>query len=148
MLDALSRDQLMAARKALLAHNRQMNSAKPALTKSCRVVRAKEAFRGRQGLDYCTGISAESVGAEAICLHLLVMPVGATGKAHYHEAHETAICMLEGVIEFAYGEGLEHVERVRTGDFVYIPAGVWHLPYNPTAQVAKALIACTDPREQ
>lgn len=133
---------------ALLGHNNnKMNGANPA-TKSWWVVRAGEAFRGKQGLDYFAGISAESVGAKRICMHLLVMPAGATGKPHYHEAHETAIYMLEGVTEFAYGEWLEHVERVEAGDFVYIPAGVWHLPYNPTAQVAKALIARTDPREQ
>lgn len=133
---------------ALSARNKKINGVHPAETRSCRVVRAGETYRGKQGLNYFAGISAESVGAEAICMHLLVMPAGATGKAHYHAEHETAIYMIEGVTEFAHGEWLEHVARVEPGDFVYIPAGVWHLPYNPTAQVAKALIARTDPREQ
>jgi uncharacterized RmlC-like cupin family protein len=76
------------------------------------------------------------------------MPPGARAKAHYHESHETAILMLEGTVEFRYGEQLEHCERVSRGDFIYIPAGVPHLPYNPTDQIARAVIARTDPNEQ
>jgi uncharacterized RmlC-like cupin family protein len=37
---------------------------------------------------------------------------------------------------------------VKAGDFIYIPAGVPHQPFNPTNQVAKALISRTDPNEQ
>jgi uncharacterized RmlC-like cupin family protein len=116
----------------------------------CRIVRGSgaEGYRGKQGLDYFAGISSESAGSKAICLHLLVMPPGAQAKPHYHEAHETAIFMLEGVTEFRHGAKLEHVDRVEAGDFVYIPAGMPHQPYNPTDKVAKALIARTDPNEQ
>ena len=115
---------------------------------TCKVVRGGEGYRGKQGLDYFAGISAESAGSKAICMHLLVMPPGAEAKPHYHEAHETAIFMLEGVTEFRHGPHLENVDRVEAGDFVYIPAGVPHQPYNPTDVVAKALIARTDPNEQ
>lgn len=115
---------------------------------SCRIVRSGEGFRGKQGLDYFSGISAESAGATAICMHLLEMPPGAEAKPHYHEAHETAIFMLEGVVEFKHGPNLEHTDRVEAGDFIYIPAGVPHQPYNPTDRVAKAVIARTDPNEQ
>ena len=62
--------------------------------------RGGEAFRGKQGLDYFTGVSAESAGAEGICMHLLVMPPGGKARPHYHEAHETAIFMLEGSTSF------------------------------------------------
>ena len=34
------------------------------------------------------------------------------------------------------------------GDFVYIPAGLPHQPFNPSDRVARALIARTDPNEQ
>ncbi len=115
---------------------------------SCRIVRSGEGFRGKQGLDYLSGISAESAGATAICMHLLEMPPGAEAKPHYHEAHETAIFMLEGVVEFKHGPNLEHTDRVQAGDFIYIPAGVPHQPYNPTDRVAKAVVARTDPNEQ
>lgn len=116
--------------------------------KQCRVVRGGEAFHGKQGLDYFSGISAETVGSEAICMHMLVMPPGASAKPHYHENHETAIYMLEGVTEFKHGPNLEHTDRVEAGDYVYIPAGVPHQPYNPTESRAVAIIARTDPNEQ
>lgn len=103
---------------------------------------------GKQGLDYFSGVSAESCGSKAICMHMLVMPPGAKAKPHYHEAHETAIYMLEGVAEFLHGTNLEHCDRVQAGDFIYIPAGVPHQPYNPSTERAVAVIARTDPNEQ
>lgn len=114
----------------------------------CKVIRGGGSYRGKQGLDYFAGVSAESAGAKAICMHLLEMPPGAEARPHYHEAHETAIFMLEGTAEFRHGPKLEHVDRVTAGDFIYIPAGVPHQPYNPTSAPAKAVIARTDPNEQ
>lgn len=114
----------------------------------CKIVKGGEGFHGKQGLDYFSGISAESTGSKAICMHMLVMPPGAEAKPHYHESHETAIYMLEGVTEFKHGPKLENVDRVEAGDYVYIPAGVPHQPYNPTDQRAVAIIARTDPNEQ
>jgi len=116
--------------------------------KTCRIVRASTTFRGKQGLDYFAGISAESAGSQAICMHRLVMPPGASAKAHYHERHETAIYMLHGAAEFRHGPKLEHCNRVEQGDYIYIPAGVPHMPYNPFDTEAIAIVARTDPNEQ
>ena len=81
-------------------------------------------------------------------MHVLVMPPGASAVPHYHEAHETAILVLEGSAEMRHGPNLEHVMRTEAGDFVYIPAGVPHQPYNPTDTLVRAVIARTDPNEQ
>jgi uncharacterized RmlC-like cupin family protein len=116
--------------------------------KQCRIVKNGEGFHGKQGLDYFAGISAESVGSEAICMHMLVMPPGATAKPHFHESHETAIYMVSGVAEFKHGPSLEHCDRVSAGDYIYIPSGVPHQPYNPGTEPAVAIIARTDPNEQ
>ena len=116
--------------------------------KECRVIKASEGFHGKQGLDYFSGVSAESAGSTGICMHLLVIPPGGKAKPHYHENHETAIYQLEGVTEFHHGPNLEFTSRVEAGDYVYIPAGVPHQPYNPSDKPAKALIARTDPNEQ
>jgi uncharacterized RmlC-like cupin family protein len=114
----------------------------------CRLIRGGETYRGKQGLDYFAGVSAESAGSRGLCMHLLEMPPGTTAKPHYHESHETAIFMLEGATEMRHGPRLEHVMRVEEGDFVYIPAGIPHQPYNPTDRRARAVIARTDPNEQ
>jgi uncharacterized RmlC-like cupin family protein len=114
----------------------------------CKIIRGGTGFHGKQGLDYFSGVSAETAGSRAICMHLLEMPPGAEAKPHYHEAHETAIFVLEGSAEMRHGPHLEHVDRVAAGDFVYIPAGVPHQPYNPTDKPVRAVIARTDPNEQ
>lgn len=114
----------------------------------CKVIRGGEGFRGKQGLDYFAGVSAESAGAKGICMHMAVIPPGAEAKPHYHEAHETAIFQIEGSTSFRHGPNLEFTDVVNEGDYVYIPAGVPHQPFNPTNRMARALIARTDPNEQ
>jgi uncharacterized RmlC-like cupin family protein len=117
--------------------------------KDCRIIRGGGGgYRGKQGIDYFPGISAESAGAEGLCMHLLELPPGAEAKAHLHEGHESAIYLLEGAASLRYGPNLEHLETLAAGDFVYIPAGMPHQPLNPTDQPARALIARTDPNEQ
>ncbi len=114
----------------------------------CKVIRGGGGFHGKQGLDYFAGVSAESAGATSICMHMVVIPPGAEAKPHYHEAHETAIFQIEGSTSFRHGPNLEFLDRVDEGDYVFIPAGVPHQPFNPTDRVARALIARTDPNEQ
>ena len=118
-------------------------------TPKCTVIRASESYKGKQGLSYFAGISAESAGAQAICLHLLTIPPGGRAHAHLHENHETAIYVLSGEAEMWYGEELREYMLTRAGDFVYIPAGMPHLPSNPSkTETCLALIARTDPNEQ
>lgn len=115
---------------------------------TCRVIRGSGTYQGKQGLDYFSGVSAESAGSRAICMHLLEMPAGVEARVHLHEAHETAIYMLEGTVHFRHGHALEHEDVASAGDFVYIPAGVPHVPRNEGPGVARAIIARTDPNEQ
>ena len=114
----------------------------------CRVIRGAGGFHGKQGLDYFAGVSAETAGATGICMHMVVIPPGATAKPHYHAAHETAIFQIEGSTSFHHGPNLEFTDVVYEGDYVYIPAGVPHQPFNPTDKIARAIIARTDPNEQ
>jgi uncharacterized RmlC-like cupin family protein len=120
------------------------------LTKqTCRVIRPNLTYHGRQGFDYFAGISAESVGARAICMHLLEIPPGERANAHLHEEHETAIYVLGGRTEMWYGEGLTEHLVVGAGELLYIPAGMPHLPVNPSqTEPCLAILARTDPNEQ
>jgi uncharacterized RmlC-like cupin family protein len=118
-------------------------------TRDCVVVRSDEATAGRQGLDVFAGISAESAGAEAICMHLVVIPPGGRAHAHRHAGHETAIYIVQGRAEMRYGERLEKTLSVGPGDFLHIPAGMPHLPSNPSeTEPCLGLLARTDPNEQ
>ena len=118
-------------------------------TSECRIVRPDQGYEGKQGLTYGAGISAESAGASGLCLHTLVVPPGGRGKAHLHEQHESAIYVLTGEAELWWGEGLTQHAYLNAGDFVYIPAGVPHLPANRSDTVpVTAVVARTDPNEQ
>jgi len=116
---------------------------------TCTVIRPGGTYAGKQGFDYFEGISAQRVGSSGICMHLLTIPPGGRAKAHLHAAHETAIYVLSGEAEMWYGEGLRKHLTVKTGEFLYIPAGVPHLPANvsPT-EPCTAVWARTDPNEQ
>ncbi len=119
----------------------------PKLT--CKIIRPAATFDGKQGFSYFEGISAQSVEAQGICMHLLTIPPGGQAKAHLHEHHETAIYVLSGEAEMWYGENLSEYLTVKAGEFLYIPAGMPHLPRNPSAtDPCTAVLARTDPNEQ
>ena len=82
-------------------------------------------------------------------MQLLTIPPGGRAKAHKHESHETAIYILQGEGHMWWGDKLEHHSAPKAGEFVYIPANMPHLPYNPSAtETCIAVIARTDPNEQ
>jgi uncharacterized RmlC-like cupin family protein len=118
------------------------------LKPTCHVVGAGARFTGKQALSYTPGISAETAGSRGIHLQIVTIPPGGRAKAHRHEAHETAIHVLSGESGMWYGDRLEQQLTVRAGEFLYIPAGMPHLPYNPGATDCVAVIARTDPNEQ
>jgi uncharacterized RmlC-like cupin family protein len=115
------------------------------------VRRRQERQRDRRPprLDVFAGISAESAGARALCQHLVRIPPGARAQAHFHRGHETAIFVLSGRAEMRFGAGLEEQLSVDAGDFLYIPADMPHLPWNPSeTEPCIAIVARTDPHEQ
>ena len=119
------------------------------ITLTCRAVRAGRELIGKQAHLYAPGISADSVGAQNISLQIVRIPPGGRGKAHKHDGHESAIYVLSGESGTWYGERLEEHLTAQAGDFVYIPAGMPHLPYNlSTTESCVAVIARADPNEQ
>ena len=116
---------------------------------SCRLIPSGPTFRGKQGLDYFAGVSAESTGATGICMHMVTIPPGTRSNPHLHENHETAIYVLSGEAEMWFGESLTEYMMMKAGDYIYIPAGVPHLPSNPNPDVPfVGILARTDPNEQ
>ncbi|MAS32597.1 MAG: cupin [Anaerolineaceae bacterium] len=116
---------------------------------TCQVVRPADTYDGKQGFSYFEGLSAQSVGAQGLCMHLLTIPPGGRAKAHLHENHESAIYVLSGEGGMWFGDNLAEHVTVKAGEFLYIPAGVPHLPYNPSdTEPCTAVLARTDPNEQ
>ena len=114
------------------------------------VVRGGELYRGKQGLDYTPGVSAETAGSRALWLGSVTLPpAGGRTKAHIHEQHESAFCMISGEeVEVYTGEQLEHRDVAHAGDYLYFPAGVPHVVVNRSEAPAVFVGARTDPNEQ
>jgi len=117
----------------------------------CKLIRSedRQTYQGRQGLSYFEGVSAQSAGARGLCMHLLTIPPGGRARAHLHAHHESAVYVISGEAEMWWGEGLREHMVIKAGDFVYIPAGVPHLPANRSqTEPCVGIIARTDPNEQ
>ena len=111
-------------------------------------VRPKETLTTKQNLTYYVGISKETAGAKGLSMNLVVIPPGASPKAHYHKDFETAIYLLKGRVETRFGENLKESIINEEGDFVYIPPGVPHKPVNLSkTEPALAIVSRNDPNE-
>jgi uncharacterized RmlC-like cupin family protein len=106
-------------------------------------------YQGKQGIEYGSGITAESAGSRALCMNLLDLPPGARAKPHLHEAHETAIYVINRAGDMLYGDGLRERMTFGPGDFIFIPAGEPHVPINTSnTEHLIAVVARTDANEQ
>ncbi len=115
-----------------------------------RVVAAGESYRGKQGLAYTPGVSAETVGSLNLWLGSVVLPPGGRTKAHVHDSHESAFYVVSGdEVELWTGDQLENRAVARAGDYLYIPPGVPHVAVNRSASTPAFCVgARTDPNEQ
>ncbi len=101
-----------------------------AATDRVTIVAPGQTYVGKQGITYGAGASAETVGAERVCMNIMPMPPGARAKAHYHNGIETIAYMLTGECAVYYGDALERRILVRAGEQVFCPADVPHAPAN------------------
>jgi uncharacterized RmlC-like cupin family protein len=99
-------------------------------TERVRLIAPGQAYVGKQGFTYGAGASAETVGAEQICMNILPMPDGARARVHYHKGIETIAYLLAGECAVYYGDDLERRVLAHAGDQVFIPADVPHAPCN------------------
>lgn len=115
---------------------------------NCVFIRSGEHHDGKQGVSLTAGVSTQTTGAKALCLHLVMIPPGARGMPHYHAEHESAIYAVSGETEVWHGPGLAQRTIVRAGDFMYVPPGTPHLPVNRGTVTSVSVVARTDPEEQ
>jgi uncharacterized RmlC-like cupin family protein len=114
----------------------------------CVIIRSAERYDGRQVASLTSGVSSRSAGAQALCLHLIMIPPGTRGMPHFHAGHESAVYTVSGETEVWHGDGLIKRTVVRAGDFMYIPPGTPHLTVNRGDVTAIAIVARTDPGER
>ena len=123
-----------------------MDSTKQTLT--VKSVSTPKEILSKQKLPYFLGISDQSAGAKALSMTMVVIPPGACADPHIHVGYETSIYLLEGEVETRYGDNLEHSVINRAGDFIYIPPGLLHQPFNlSNTKAARAIVARDNPSE-
>ena len=122
---------------------------RPEAERTCVLIEGSTRYRGKQGLDYFAGVSAETAGSQRLCMHMVTIPPLARARPHLHERHESAVYVVSGEAGMWYGEGLREHVWLHAGDYLYIPANIPHLPYNPSESApCVGLLARTDPNEQ
>ena len=103
----------------------------------------------RQCLPYFLGISGQTVGAQGLSMHMVVIPPGGRSEPHSHVGYETGIYVLEGRVRTRWGAALEHEVVSEAGDFLFVPPGVPHEAINLSAtEPARAIVARNDCAEQ
>jgi uncharacterized RmlC-like cupin family protein len=103
----------------------------------------------RQRLPYFLGISGQTVGAQGLSMHIVVIPPGARAEPHSHIGYETGIYVLEGRVMTRWGEHLANQVVSEAGDFLFVPPGVPHEAINLSAtEPARAIVARNDAAEQ
>lgn len=118
-------------------------------SEKARVVKGGIGYRAAQGSDYLPGISAETVGAEALWLGIVTLTPGQRTKAHVHARHETAFYMLSGdEVEMWSGEALRYRDIIRAGDYLFIPPNVPHVAVNRGATAAVFIGSRNEPTAQ
>jgi uncharacterized RmlC-like cupin family protein len=113
------------------AENEQMSGSAHA---GVAVIKPGRTYVGQQGFTYGAGASAETVGAQKVCMNVLPMPPGAVAKAHYHKGIETIAYMLEGECAVYYGDDLEKRVLVRQGEQCFVAIDAPHAPRNESGK--------------
>jgi uncharacterized RmlC-like cupin family protein len=125
------------------------NTTSPISSQEVVTVRPDAETPTRQKLPYFVGISGATAGTKGISLNLVIIPPGSTAEPHFHKDYETAIYLLKGRVETRFGEGLKQSVINEEGDFIFIPPGVPHQPFNLSeTETAQAIVARNDPNEQ
>ena len=113
-----------------------------------RVIGPGHTYVGKQGFTYVAGASAETVGAEHICMNVLPMPHGARAKAHYHDGIETIAYLLAGACSVHYGPAMESRAELRAGDQIFLPGDVPHAPENASGAECTWLVVHSSGSDQ
>jgi uncharacterized RmlC-like cupin family protein len=117
--------------------------------RTARVVTGGAGYRAEQGSDYRPGVSAETVGSEALWLGIVTIPPGGRTRAHVHEHHESAFYMLSGSgVELWSGDRLAHRDPVRPGDYLFIPTNTLHVAVNRGDEPAVFIGSRNEPTAQ
>jgi len=102
----------------------------------------------RQQVQIYPGVTKESAGSTQLSMNRIILPAGMKGLRHMHKDAETVIYILEGNSRTLIGESGEIIVDNKAGDFIFIPANVWHQPMNVSKNRVIAIEVRADADDQ
>ena len=113
-----------------------------------RVVRSAPDHEVPRGVIAGAEVSQETAGADNLFMGIFRVPPGAQSRPHYHANCESALYMLSGSIEIAWGDHLEEKLVVEPGDMLYVPPRQTHIVRNLSdSEPAEYVVARDSPTE-
>ena len=112
------------------------------------VIRGSDVWRGWNGIQYKTGLSAKNVGSKSLSMNVATIPPGGVAYAHIHVDFEVMLYILQGTVRHEYGTGCKNVVENKAGDFIFIEPGVPHEVFNVSdTDPVVAVVARSDASE-
>ncbi len=112
------------------------------------VIRGSQTWRGWNGIQYKTGMSARNVGARELSMNVATIPPGGVARAHVHIDFEVMLYILRGRVRHLFGPGLRDRVDNQAGDFIFIEPGVPHEVLNLSdSEPVVAVVARSDAGE-
>lgn len=102
----------------------------------------------RQKVQIFPGITKASAGSTQLSMNRIILPAGMKGLRHKHKDAETVIYIIEGNSRTLIGEKGEIIVDNKAGDFIFIPANVWHQPMNVSKKRVIAIEVRADADDQ
>ena len=93
------------------------------------------------GMERRPAIDAAAVGASKIWFGTVTSEPNHKGPPHQHGEAETAAYVISGHVRVHYGENFEEWVEAGPGDYLFVPAHLWHIEENPYDEPSEQFLA-------
>ena len=93
------------------------------------------------GMERRPAIDSDAVGASKIWFGTVTSEPNHKGPPHQHGEAETAAYVISGHVRVHYGENFEQFVEAGPGDYLFVPAHLWHIEENPYDEPSEQFLA-------
>ncbi len=93
------------------------------------------------GMERRPAIHNTSVGASKIWFGTVTSSPNHKGPPHHHGEAETAAYVISGHVRVHYGENFKEWVEAGPGDYLFVPANIWHIEENPYDKPCEQFLA-------
>lgn len=93
------------------------------------------------GMERRPAIDSDAVGASKIWFGTVTSEPNHKGPPHQHGEAETAAYVISGHVRVHFGENFEQSVEAGPGDYLFVPAHLWHIEENPYDEPSEQFLA-------